>query len=281
MAYDHAASLRNTLRPALALGLVAHLAGCLTDRTERSTIWPPADFVLQMQRLETVKGVTHVRQHLQIDTAGLLVYRQSDKSLVRPDGRYVLPLFRSMCVYQLEPVSVRMLARELHRAQVLQVEQGDPNALSGDGVVIQLQWNAFARDHEITAGSDGLVGFSRLLSIVNSYLPDGAAFQFPDSRAPALDKRLELMPAVAEDLAGAYGAHLDLLGRLGPSQQLVLHTFALAVALGRTRDATELLSDMDTATYEAPGVGPEGYGPGSAEDLQLELQPYLDALTGN
>lgn len=226
------------------LALVAMLpVGCLGDPSDRSTVWPPGDFYLEVESSRHTQQVSETLQKYQVWSDGFALYRESDESLRDAAGDVSLAVFRRLCAWRMLPESTRGLARKLHRRGVLDLQsiQGDERQ-PGEGRALSLRYQAFGRSKNVIARGQIHGPMVRVLHVVNSYLPEGVEFDMPGMVGDREPRRLTNVPPPTEDLEGSLEFHRELLERFPEDTELTLDAFALACRAGQRDVAEELLA---------------------------------------
>jgi len=232
------------LRFTVLIGMLA-LMGCLSNRDQAPTIWPPEDFYLEIEGSEVSAEGLQVTQRLQVWADGLLVYQEADRSLRRSGSPLQLPLFERMCAYRLHPESVRALSRQIGQLRIdeLATDQGG-GAGEGELQSIHVKWFAFARQKLLYARGRARLPLARLLRAVNSFLPQGHAFSLPRMGGEPEDSRVEQVPPLVEGLDSALAGYTRVLRLRAEDPNLLLSAYALAVDGAGRKRATELLDRL-------------------------------------
>lgn len=233
----------------VAAGLTA---GCVT-RERPATIWPPEDFSLVVDEVRQDGDVMHVLRRVRFDDRGVVLYGTSTSPLVEEASGASLPVFDRLCIYQLEPTSVRALARSLER---LEIADWVPPDRAGDGPLgLSIAWRGFGRQNTLVAAGAPRGRLAEILALVASYLPAGEAFDAALSR-PVVPV-LRGVPAPRQDAVGALGALRDQLSARPRDREMLLSAYALACRVGDRAGAERLLSRWVAAGRE-DGAGGSG-----------------------
>jgi hypothetical protein len=229
--------------------LTALGSGCIAERPQVPSIWPPPDFQLVVEELSDATGQQLVHRRFSVTADGICVYAIADaEPLVDQETGTRLPVFSTMCVYRLLDVSARLLARKLHKAGVLDLEGSQLEPDAGQGVAVRLSYRAFDNTRVIVAAGQMHGVTARLLRIVNAHLPAGEKFALPgQSAADTPQSTLIDVPTPVADVRGALDCHFELLERRR-EPVLLLDAFALACRAADREAAADLLQRYAAAT---------------------------------
>ena len=111
----------------ILLFLTLSAAACVGDPLEPS-IWPPANFSLDVEESRQDGDAMHVVRRLRVEASGVVLYATSSRPLVDASGAVSLPVFDRMSIYRLEPAAVRALSRKLDRLGVDELAASDSGA---------------------------------------------------------------------------------------------------------------------------------------------------------
>ena len=238
------------------------LAACVSDDLAPS-IWPPANFALQVEEVRFEGQQAHVLRRVTVDAEGLVVYGTSSRPLVDDLTGTSLPVFERLAVYQLEPDCVRALARKVDRLlpDDANVDPGEPAPTS-----ILLRWRAFDVETSFTAQGRPRGRVHDVLREVAGYLPAGESFETPLSGVRPV---LRGTPAPREDVRGALAAYEELRRRLPLEPGLLLEGFALACSAGDRGNAERWLEAWAEADERLRAGAPAF--PDQAAQLDAEL----------
>ncbi len=248
-----------------ALTCAVLVAGCLSRASSPSTVWPPEDFALEVEQLESSAAGIRVVRRFSVDRDGLCIYAESDGVVLLPGGALQLPLFHRMSSFLMREESVRMLSRLLFKRGVLELRvlEGETEAGTGSSIV-HLRYRGFGEQRRVVNRGEIYGAAVRVLKVVNSFLPAGRSFELPGLYGEKEPLRLTGIPPVQEDPAGIQ----DFLEREseGRTSEPRLLLVAMALALDRSdheaaaRILSRYRSFAATAEREAamfPDVGGE------------------------
>jgi len=226
----------------VGLATVAGAFGGCTTRQNANTIWPPADFELQVEEIRTGPNAFVPERRFRVHANGLAVYSAAPETLVDEESGTVLPVWSRLAVYRLVEPCTRALARRVHRAGILELEPEQGRRGEDSDVGVQLRWQAF--DNVKVVYSRGRVrgDMSMILAIVAAHLPPGERFRTPGVAERGIGSVLRGVPEPAADKAGAFRAMEQLLSEQPNDAELVLDAFVLACSAGRRADAERLLA---------------------------------------
>lgn len=247
----------------ILLPLMLPATACVGDLLEPS-IWPPANFSLDVEESRQDGDVMHVVRRLRVEASGVVLYATSSQPLVDPTGSVSLPVFDRMAIYRLEPAAVRALSRKLDRLGVDELAAADSGA-AGD-VDLVLRWRAFAEQRVLTCVGRPRAGLAEVLALVAAHLPPGEALETPIGRpvVPVLSG----VPAPREDAAGALAAVCSQLADRPADRELLLIAFGLAARIGARADAEQFLRQWQAAAQAEVGDAPFATDPGSSPAAQ-------------
>lgn len=242
-------------------GCVALVASSCIGGDLQPSVWPPPNFRLVVEELQGDGGAVHVVRRFQVDAQGTVVYATSDQPIVDPAGAS-LPVFDRLSVYQLEPKSVRALARRLDRLGIgeLVVEPSDVPGDSASGLTIR--WRAFEQQRILPSGGRLRGSMAEIMAVVAAHLPPKEAFGVTMSRPVVAN--LSGVPAPALGAAAALDAHVELLANTPRDSGLLLAAFALACRVGQRERAENLLERWESAEAALRGSVVFGDDPSSS-----------------
>jgi hypothetical protein len=255
--------------------LSAAVAACVSEQAPVASIWPPPDFRLVLEERGEEAGHSLVHRRFAVGADGVCVYARAAEADVLEDAPTGtrLPVYRTMCVYQLLDVSTRLLARKVHKRGVLELDavQGDQHETLGRS--LRLFYRAFENERTVVASGQIHGSMARVLSVINTHLPRGEEFLLPGVTAEAEPEILVGVPAPVDDLAGALACHLDLLRTRADDTELLLAAFALACRAGQRETAQALLARWVAATAPATAAAPFQDVPRLTADVLERLLP--------
>jgi len=230
--------------------LVALLGACNTS-PDHDTIWPPPDFEIAVDELRESDEQERIVRRFRVRADGVAFFATSSTSLGDATSKITLPVFDTLCIYQLVPTCTRALARRVHRAGVLELEriQGERRTPEGGSVI--LRWQAFARPKVVSARGRVNGAMAEILAIVAAHLPDGERLDLPGVAERAIAPVLRGVPAPVADAGAALEALLGVLQTSPRDQTLLLDAFALACHVGRRAVAEDLLQRWTAETADA------------------------------
>lgn len=249
----------------LALCATACIGGELA-----SSVWPPEDFDLVVDELRNDGAGAHVIRRLSVRADGVVIYGTSSAPLVDAETSASFPVFERLCIYRLEPASVRALARRLDRLGSGVESSGQP-AGSEESAQVTVSWRAFERRRRLTSGGRLRGGMGDIVALVASYLPPGEAFGIRMTRPV-----VPVLRGVPEPAAGAQGALAALRAQLEDRPDdpgVLLDAFALACRVGERGAAEQLLQRWRAASTARAGTDGEGRQQAQAAAMRRMLPP--------
>ena len=235
------------------MGFMAFVAaGCVSHWQDTPTMWPPEDYMLRVQSARLTGGEHQVEQRFVVWPDGTALYREASRSL---RSEFVdLPVYERLSVYRLHSQSLRTLARQLHLAHILELDQVQgTGSRDGDGRVVSLEQWAWGRKKYVQAVGRIRVPMARLLRVVNGFLPEGREFAWERMGGSRLDRFVETTPPVEAGAAGALSCHLHLLEARPEDRDLLLGAFALACLLEQDQVKRDLFARIEEEFAPAPG----------------------------
>ena len=257
--YDGAVPL---LRPALVI-LALCATSCVGSELAPS-VWPPEDFSLVVDELREAGGGARVIRRLSVEADGVVIYGTSSQPLLDDEAGASLPVFERLCIYRLEPASVRSLARGLGRFGSGSLAASPSSAR--EGVSISVSWRAFDERRSLTSAGRLRGAMGDVVALVASYLPPGEAFDTRMTR-PVVPV-LRGVPAPSVDAPGALAALRERLAQRPDDPGLLLDAFALACRLGDRLEAAGLLRRWRGAAAERASAPEAGADVGAELDRQ-------------
>jgi len=234
---------------ALASAAATSFAGCSYTGLPPS-IWPPANFALEIEELRFEGDLAHVVRRARVDAQGVFVYGTASRHLVDAATGASLPVFDRLAVYQLEPECLRALSRKV-AGLVEGLQQGEPGEPSPTGVV--LRWRAFDTEAAWSAQGRPRGRFHEVVKELAGYLPKGEAFATPVRGARRV---LRGVPAPKQGAAAALAAYEQVVELSEDDDELLLDAFALACDVGDRSAAERWLERWTEATADERASAP-------------------------
>ncbi len=214
---------------------------CLTDRTKPS-IWPPEDFLVRVSGTKLDARGQPVVQRFQVDRAGIAFYREADATVA--EAPLVMPVFDRVVTYELRPESVRQFSRLLQSAKLLENDSAQMFN-TGEGVEhVVVNWRAFGRAGQVSSRENSSGVLDRVVHIVNSYLPKGCAFAFPELSGEVEPPHVTRVPDPLEWAPGSIICHRKFTQLYPDDRNLWLDLFALAIVEGDAELAREVYEEV-------------------------------------
>lgn len=247
--------------------LCAFGPGCSSSPQQAETVWPPADFRLEV---EWTSGGAPENEHAKrfvVRADGLCVFGKSASPLVDPVSKAALPVFDTMCAYRVRSECVRLFARKLEQRGItkLELQQGAMDA--ADAPAVRIVHRAFGKEHAVTAVGQVHGALVRVLHVVNAHLPPSESFFLPGMTGDPEPENLADVPAPVAGAPGALAWHEEQLRADGDQPGLLLDAFALAcrakdrarseALLARWDAATRVVASKDAPFVDAPRLLPE------------------------
>jgi len=252
------------------------LAACQSGLAPVPSEWPPDDFELVLEELRESHAGAVVARRFSVSGDGLCVYAEAAETIGDRRLGVELPVFAKVCAYRLLQVSTRLLARQLYKRGVLELDQAQGDQRATDQRSIRLSYRAFGNERLVVAAGQIHGAMVRILHVVNAYLPPGDShrFRLPGMAGDPEPEQLSfedwLRPV--DDAAGALVCHLQLLDLHPDDPELLLSAFALACwERDRTR-ARRLLGRW----VEVTGIGATSAAPFS--DPPRVTREMLEAI---
>ncbi|MBK8979234.1 MAG: hypothetical protein IPM29_25335 [Planctomycetes bacterium] len=238
----------------LAAAMAAVGSGCVTESPVGSR-WPGDGFAIDARVVAFPDGEAVPLQSFLAWEDGLAVYREAPRVL--PGSAPPIPVYSTVCVYELRPESIRMLARLLARAELF----GTTSSFRADGettdVEVEVRWSLRSEQGQITTRSTETGRIERVAHVINAFLPAGRTLRWPGGDLPGQPepRRIEGVPEPVDDLAGSLACHLELVrpDRGRTNLGLLLDLFGIAVAAGDADDARDALRAITAAVTTAAG----------------------------
>lgn len=245
MRVAHHRSRQSWLGAAL-VGALA-FAGCAAEEL-RPTIWPPADFLIEVEEWQDLDGRRVVGRRFSVDASGVAVFAAATAVVAEPAGPAALPVFDRLCAYQLVPECVRSLARKLHRLGIGTLEEGAPDAASR----LRLRWRAFADVRDIWVGPNVEWALGEALTLVSAHLPPGEPPLAGVDPARKVEPAIDGAPApVVDPAAGAFWR--ERVAARPDDDGAWAAAFADACARGVRSEANDLLQQWQQAAGPTAG----------------------------
>lgn len=223
-------------------------AGCAAEEL-RPTIWPPADFRIEVEESQDVGGHRVVGRRFVVDAAGVAVYATATAVVAAPDAAVALPVLDRLCSYRLVPECVRSLARKLHRLGIGTLEDAPAEAPASR---LSLRWRAFGDARDIRSGANVEWALGEILALLSAHLPPGEpAFAGVDP-ARKVEPAIDGAPAPAVDPAAGAFWRERAAARPGDEGAWAA-AFADACRRGVRREANDLLQQWQQAAGAAAG----------------------------
>ncbi len=235
--------------------LALSLAGCGAVELVPS-IWPPADFVCEVEEVALRDGVAAVVRRMRVDATGLVVYGTAARSLVDATTGIALPVMDRLAIYQLVPACVRAFARDLDRLGLreLDSQQGERGATEDSGLV--LRWQAFGSKKVVVARGRVHGPMAAILAVVAAHLPAGERFAVAAFADRPVVSVLRGVPEPLTDGRLALQALESLLAKRPDAGEWLLDAFALACAGGTRATAEAALRRWETWVRDRQAMSP-------------------------
>lgn len=242
------------LRLLLAMGILA-VGGCISNREQAPTLWPPDDFRLEVELGRYGSEGYQIQQRAQFWNDGLAVYQEADRSLRKEGVPLALPIFERLCSYRLRPESIRSLSREIGGLDIAALP-ADQGAGGSDGYPFEVHvaWAAFGSEKDLHARGRVRLPMAQLLRIVNAYLPAGRGFEVPRMGGEPRDARIEQVPDVVEGLETVADGYEVIVPLRSEDRSLLMAAIAVAHVAGRGERLREYLARIDDQLGGAEGT---------------------------
>ena len=221
------------------------LTGCLRNLNAPSR-WPPDDFRLDVRAYELRDGVPIASQSMLVFSEGLVLFRKASGEIGLGDGVPPLPVFDTVCVYQLQPPSLRSLSRSLDRSGALRLEpvnaSDSTTSTAPHGLVIG--YRLFGNSGEIGTDTTAPGALDRVVRLLNGYAPQSSPFRYPGLGSSVDTRYLEEVPEPSRSPLDSLAIHAEFARRHPEDTGLWLDLFALSISIGDRESATDALEHL-------------------------------------
>ena len=259
---------------ATLLGVAMLCAACRTDEAARVSRWPPADFWLDVRSYVRTGDHEEERQRFTVWPDGTVLYREAATGVGGPRaGTKWFPVFDKVAAYHLAPQSLRRLSRWIDEAGAF--ERSEPAETRGNSphsLTLAVRARGDLRVHLAEGTAQGPM--QRLVHVVNAFLPPPVTFTLPEMLGEPEPSQLLYVPDPEISLAGALALHRELLQQRPDDPDLLLDTFALALASGEQTEARALVERIRARGTRA-GEGPIPFDDVAQPDLVSQLERLL------
>ncbi|MHC5063851.1 MAG: hypothetical protein ACYTG5_07740 [Planctomycetota bacterium] len=114
-----------------------------------------------------------------------------------------------------------------------------------DGRHVIISWRAQDQEGQ-TSSMTPTSNLDPVVNLVNAFLPAGRSFRYPDLGGSEEERELLRVPQPHDSLQGALDYHLQLIEAHPDIEDLHLHTFALAIAVGDYAEAGRRMQVIET-----------------------------------
>jgi hypothetical protein len=250
------------------------LAGCLAPEPLAVSEWPPADFELVIRSYQVSGGILQERRRMVARADGLVVYREATSGIGGPAQQTPwFPVFDVVSAYRLRPESLRQLTRLLDDAELFDFT-GTEAVEPGFDELLLIDWHALGRAGRFALVGADIARASRILHVVNAFLPDGYAFAPVALVGEAEPPHLTGVPAPAYSRPEAIHFHWQRAQEEPDRLHWILDLFALARAAG-DRELAEEMVERVRAHPQATIEDDPAFGRGSRIALDELLQRLL------
>ncbi len=258
----------------VGIGLLALLTGCGSTAPQGETVWPPQDFVLEVEWSSGGPPAQAQTKRFTVDASGVCVYSKSASPVIDPVSRAALPVFETMCAYRMRLECTRLLARKLHLRGIATLEPQQGAVDDVDAPAIRLRHGAFGPPRIYTAVGQAHGTFVRVLHVVNSFLPSSESFWLPGMAGDSEPEHLADVPAPLAGAGAALAWHEERLALVGDRTGPLLEAFALACRVGDRARSEQLLSRWEASVYVAASqTAPFGDGPRLQPEMLRRMLP--------
>lgn len=255
----------------LLVSLALATAGCRSN-ARLPSLWPPDDFSLEVREEsgpgEGTGGPGRTVRSFRVWADGLAILLESRAEL--PGLPWSQPVFDSLAVYRLDPLSTRALCRGLQRAGLF---EESPRRAQNDAPIepsLSIRWAAMGSRGFSSLRSHARSEVERALEVVAGFLPDGIRFlDVPPDLARVSD-----VPQPRRSPRDAVLALRDVARERPDDFALLLDLYVVAVAARDWRAAREALTELQNDR----AVGALGDGDAELLDWRKEALPRLRAL---
>ena len=255
------ARMRAFLAGALCVGVPTGCAG----HHER-TVWPPCDWYLEVRSGTFTEHGYEPGRCFQAWADGYALYREAEGR--RGDAPAPWPAVWSRAsAWRMRPESTRLLARLVHGAGLEAAPAESGTTSSTPGPVVAVYTRAFGNEVRVVVRDRATVPMSRLLYVVNSYLPEGESVTLPDMTGDREERHLTRVPAPLSSRADTLELYDGLIDRQPGGDGFAIDVFALALALGDRERAERALARIDALERGRP----LDHDPGGGREPTSEL----------
>lgn len=237
------------LKRLIVVGTVLSAFGCMGSGLPPS-VWPPSNFRIVVEELQTVGMSAHILRRWQVDASGLVIYGTSSKPLVDPESGASWPVFDRLSIYRLEPKCVRALSRRLDRLGISEIVVPSSAVAIGEGPGLSVQWQAFGSKRVLPSNGRLRGPMAEIMAVIASHLPPGEAFQVEMTRpiAPVLHG----VPTPGLGGLDALQAYQELIAQDPEDEQFIIAAYALACSVGEREQAEQLLASWQRLKRSQP-----------------------------
>ncbi len=232
------------------------------------SVWPPSNFRIVVEELQTVGMSAHILRRWQVDASGLVIYGTSSQPLVDPDSGASWPVFDRLSVYRLEPKCVRALSRRLDRLGISEIVVPSSAVASGEGPGLSVQWQAFGSKRVLPSYGRLRGPMAEIMAVIASHLPPGEAFEVEMTRP--IVSVLHGVPTPGLGGIDALKAYRELIAQDPEDEQLIIAAYALACSVGEREQAEQLLASWQWLKRSEPSLIGFQDDPGQALDARIK-----------
>ncbi len=250
---------------------------CIGNVDPVSSIWPPSDFGLVVEELAPAARGGLPVQHFSIAADGICLFARATARV--GDARFQLPVFADICVYQLESVNTRQLARRLFHRRIGDLAPVQGNERDAGGPALRIEHQAFGKRTTLAASGQIEGDVVGCLHTINAYLPPGQKFALPGLSGDGEPSVLVGIPHPVDDAFDALRFMEVVFATRPGDRRMALMCYALACHLGDRVRAEKMLERW----VEIGGVGagaeaPFSDPPSLTEEVLRGLLPAPDSV---
>ena len=228
-----------------ALRTATLFACCACASSSPGTVWPPRDWYLEVKSGAMTERGYEARQCFQAWGDGLGLYREAEGESGDVPPPWPAVWSRASAWY-MGPESTRLLARLVHGAGLQDAPGESGTTAATPGPVTAVYLRAWGEEHHLVVRDRASVQLSRVLHVVNSFLPEGESITMPEMTGDIVERHLTRVPLPKTSRQEALELHESLFGREPGTDGFLIDTFALALALGDRVRAEQMLSRIST-----------------------------------
>ena len=260
-------------RTAASLLSCSALAACLAPAPPQESVWPPADYYLEVRLEQGGKESGRVR----FWADGVAVLCEAHDWLGGPEsGAAWFPVWSDISAYRLRPKSIRDLSRLLERAGLRTLDPDQALDLQQSEQMVVFYWRSFGNTGTVWMAGPVDGAAVRVLHVLNAFLPEGHEFAPAGMVGDTEPRHLVDVPEPVGSVPQALQFHRDFLLPRASDAAVMVDTFALALAAGERDVARDMLDRLAAEVGEDPSDAWWVMPGGERSGLVAQLRRVLD-----